>query len=461
MVARLILLCIYLMLTSLNGLRRTNLPRVVLHRRFTAKIASTEYLFVAPEKDASTSRAVAQLQSLRPHIKLIQMKDKTQKDLSTCLWSVFRDGLQLDATILQPHFLGKHQLSDEETAAKWMSAIMQRLDFATNPQSLPYMDGGNGLLREELQTAISIVQRSAFLIRSLQKKLLSQADFSGETKNDKTPVTVADLSVQALIIDTLSAAFPNDRFIAEEDSGLVRTSADIRNTALSVLSSATGETWDADRLYVALDKGSKASVKTPDVEQRVWVLDPIDGTKGFLRGEHCCTGLGLLIQGKTALSVLGCPNLNLPRLLERDGSAVIDIGTIDAPLRTDSQDIPLIPHPDCGSLYYAVTGQGAFARALAMPHGAAYEVTTSGVSDASRAVLCESAEAAFGDRRVSARTSQLLGAIPDFVRIDGKTAWVYLICTCYHHDDVVYGLDAIRRKLVRHVLLSLSTRAKF
>jgi 3'-phosphoadenosine 5'-phosphosulfate (PAPS) 3'-phosphatase len=408
MATGLILLSISSMLASINGLRRIGFPKVARYRHFAVNTAEVEYLLVPPGRDASSCRALAHLQSSRPELKLIhhiQTNDRSFGDPVAYMWSAFRDGLQLDATLLHPHFLGKHQLSGEETAAKWIAAITQRLEFVRNPQSLPYICGDDALLGKELQTAISIVQ----------------ANFSGETKDDKTPVTVADLSVQALIIDSLSTAFPNDRFIAEEDSGLVRTNADIRNTVLSILRSATGDTWSADRLYAALDKGSKDGPKTPSVEQRVWVLDPIDGTKGFLRGEHCCTGLGLLIDGRTALSVLGCPNLNLQRLLERDGSAVINIGAIDAYLLTDSLDIPEIPHPDCGSLYYAVTGQGAFARTLTMPLGAAYEVTTSGVTDASRAVLCESAEAAFGDRRVSARTSQLLGATSDFVRIDGKT----------------------------------------
>jgi 3'(2'), 5'-bisphosphate nucleotidase len=449
MTVHLVLFGICSMLASVIGFRRVVLPRVVQNRRITATVtAEVEYLLVSMQRGAILNKVVAQLQSLRPQLKLVQLEE-TYEEPGSYIWSVFRDGLQLDATVLSQHFLGKHQLSDDETAAKWAAAINQRVGFTKNPQSLPHMYGDDALLGRELQVAISIVQRSAFLIRSLQVKLLSQTDFSGETKEDKTPVTVADLTVQALIIDALRTAFPQDRFIAEEDSGLVRTNAEIRSTVLAILHSATGEVWSADRLYTALDKGSKDSINKPNSEQRVWVLDPIDGTKGFLRGEHCCTGLGLLIQGKTALSVLGCPNLNLQRLLQRDGGAVIDVGAIDAPLLTYSDELYEIPHPDCGSVYYAITGQGAFARALAMPHGAAFEVTTSGVADASKAVLCESAEAAFGDRRVSARTSQLLGVTSDFVRIDGKTECILFCvdCTCIH--GVVQCPPSIDTKLIR------------
>ena len=42
---------------------------------------------------------------------------------------------------------------------------------------------------------------------------------------------------------------------------------------------------------------------------RYWTLDPIDGTKGFLRGEQYAVALGLIEDGEVVLGVLGCPNL--------------------------------------------------------------------------------------------------------------------------------------------------------
>ncbi len=42
---------------------------------------------------------------------------------------------------------------------------------------------------------------------------------------------------------------------------------------------------------------------------RYWVLDPIDGTKGFLRGDQYAIALALIDDGDVVLGVLGCPNL--------------------------------------------------------------------------------------------------------------------------------------------------------
>lgn len=41
----------------------------------------------------------------------------------------------------------------------------------------------------------------------------------------------------------------------------------------------------------------------------MWTLDPIDGTKGFLRGEQYAVCLALIVDSVVELGVIGCPNL--------------------------------------------------------------------------------------------------------------------------------------------------------
>jgi len=41
----------------------------------------------------------------------------------------------------------------------------------------------------------------------------------------------------------------------------------------------------------------------------MWTIDPIDGTKGFLRGEQYAVCLSFLIDGNPIVGVIGCPNL--------------------------------------------------------------------------------------------------------------------------------------------------------
>ncbi|KAJ9064424.1 3'(2'),5'-bisphosphate nucleotidase [Entomophthora muscae] len=121
----------------------------------------------------------------------------------------------------------------------------------------------------------------------------------GETvvKDDKSPVTVADYSAQAVINTILSEKFPNDPIVGEEDADFSthprRKISDIPKTNEQILD--------------AIDKGNYQGGS----KGRFWTLDPIDGTKGFLRGGQFAVCLALIVNGSVELGVLGCPNLLL------------------------------------------------------------------------------------------------------------------------------------------------------
>jgi len=48
-----------------------------------------------------------------------------------------------------------------------------------------------------------------------------------------------------------------------------------------------------------------AAIRPPSL----WTLDPIDGTKGFLRREQYAIALAFIRDGRVELGVLGCPEL--------------------------------------------------------------------------------------------------------------------------------------------------------
>jgi hypothetical protein len=83
--------------------------------------------------------------------------------------------------------------------------------------------------------------------------------------------------------------------------------------------------------------------------------------------------------------------------------------------------------PETGSIFYAVTGMGAYGRSLSMPEGAGYEVEVSGFNRPfSELVLCESTEAAFGNRTVSAGVYRELGMKTEYLHIDGQCKYAVM-----------------------------------
>ena len=108
-------------------------------------------------------------------------------------------------------------------------------------------------------------------------------------KKDKSPVTVADFGSQALVARTLAEAFPDDP--DHRRGGLGRAAAarecgDPRPGAPACPRGPGRRRWRADGLDAGevcrwIDRGGASEYR-----DRFWTLDPIDGTKGFLRGEQ-------------------------------------------------------------------------------------------------------------------------------------------------------------------------------
>ena len=73
----------------------------------------------------------------------------------------------------------------------------------------------------EADFALKAVRQAALLVRQVQKELVSPA----MTKEDRSPVTVADFASQALVGRLLAETFPQDPLVAEEDSVTLREHA--------------------------------------------------------------------------------------------------------------------------------------------------------------------------------------------------------------------------------------------
>ena len=152
-------------------------------------------------------------------------------------------------------------------------------------------------LARELDVALAAVREAGLLCREVQAAI----DPGAMQKKDE-PVTVADYGSQALVCRALAAAFPADPVIGEEDSAELR---EVDNAALlaqvvtRVRERAPTPTWTTSA------NGSTGA--TPGALAPVLDPGPIDGTKGFLRGEQYAVGLALITDGEVVCSALACP----------------------------------------------------------------------------------------------------------------------------------------------------------
>lgn len=164
---------------------------------------------------------------------------------------------------------------------------------------------------KELEAAVNVVHRACRICVDVQKSLFSD-DGGVLEKNDNTPVTIADFSVQALISLELKKLFPWIPLVAEEDSAFLRSNnlADVVVNVVKDNTSFTHEQLTDDEVLEAIDRGGSNATAFEAKPATYWVLDPIDGTRGFVKGGSALyvVGLALIVEGETVLGVMGCPN---------------------------------------------------------------------------------------------------------------------------------------------------------
>src|SRR5260370_19774914 len=131
---------------------------------------------------------------------------------------------------------------------------------------------------KELQGALDAAQAAAVIIRSLYQKNLQVT-----TKADATPVTEADVRAEKAIRTVLNDRFPSYGFYGEE----------------------TGQH--------AIDAES------------VWLVDPIDGTKSFVRDcPFFSTQIALMREGRFVLGVSSAPAYGELPWAEEGGGAFLN-----------------------------------------------------------------------------------------------------------------------------------------
>jgi histidinol-phosphatase len=139
---------------------------------------------------------------------------------------------------------------------------------------------------QELQAALDAAQAAAEVIRSLYQK-----NIAVKTKSDASPVTEADVRAEEAIKTVLSQRFPSYGFYGEE----------------------TGQ------------HGMTA--------ESVWLVDPIDGTKSFVR--ECpffSTQIALMRAGKFVVGVSSAPAYGELAWAESGGGAFMN----DKPIRVSA-----------------------------------------------------------------------------------------------------------------------------
>lgn len=168
-------------------------------------------------------------------------------------------------------------------------------------------------LGREAEAAARLMGQAARLARTIQVNAAGRA-----TKADESPVTLVDFAVQAVVAWRLATQYRDDPLVGEEDASALREPTAAALLARVVEAARRAEPrLEVEELLNAIDRGRG------EPGARFWTLDPIDGTKGLLRGGQYVIALALVVEGQVQAGAIGCPRLALSRSGGSEGGVAV------------------------------------------------------------------------------------------------------------------------------------------
>ena len=146
----------------------------------------------------------------------------------------------------------------------------------------------------EIEVAVDLARKAAFATEAIRKNGIESMQ-----KGDGTPLTQADLVSQAVILAGLKKQFPEDKIKAEEElKGAVQDG--LKNAAVLTLRMLGVDDAEAHLKEFVNYRGNAGG-------RRIWMIDPIDGTKGFKKGLSYAIALGLYYGGRPQFGCMAVP----------------------------------------------------------------------------------------------------------------------------------------------------------
>ncbi len=219
------------------------------------------------------------------------------------------------------------------------------------------------------------------------------------TKDDRSPVTIADYAAQAIVATVLTERLGPILLVGEESSTFLRQPE--HRPHLEATLAAVQQLWShwtEDDLLRAIDIG-RGDAHHP----AFWTLDPIDGTKGFLRNQQYAVCLAYIESGQPTIGAMGCP------ALPRDFGASVDAAD---------------PR---GCLYTAARGDGVteeYCTAADDAEGTDRTSLTRPMHEPDDPIMiCASVEEAHSDQSATARVLAAINAEPEPLRLDSQAKY--------------------------------------
>lgn len=201
--------------------------------------------------------------------------------------------------------------------------------------------------QQELIIGSLLVKRASILSDKIIERVNENKDKHVYLKTDNSPVTISDYACQAVINHGIRLNFKDDLIIGEEDPESLEEQGneEFKKNILDIIYEVQETTKELNEKIGEIKNYQELynSIKTDEFEsekKRYWVLDPIDGTKGFINNRQYAICLSLIVDKEVVLGIIGCPNL------AEDFNPIVD------------------KSKNKGWIFYAIKGEGSYCASL-------------------------------------------------------------------------------------------------
>lgn len=252
----------------------------------------------------------------------------------------------------------------------------------------------------DLSAPLTAIRDAAKVCRHVQRDL---DRVRAMTKDDRSPVTIADYAAQAVVARALRSS-GHPCLVAEESAAFLRQPQHAAHLAATVAALSDSGAWpdaEPDDVLAAIETGAGEPLP-PDDDRPWWTLDPVDGTKGFVRGQQYAVALACIRRGRVILGMMACPNLSI----DHDAS-------VDAADRH-------------GTLYIAsgeTGGGGVMEWSLARPDGRRLPARGATGTPGRVPVLAESVESGHSDQSLSVQIMSRAAGEHRVLRLDSQAKY--------------------------------------
>jgi 3'(2'), 5'-bisphosphate nucleotidase len=151
----------------------------------------------------------------------------------------------------------------------------------------------------DFQPLFHAVRQAAVLCQRVQEHYLVSSDKGGHE-----PVTIADYGAQAILSRAISQYFPDDAILAEEQGGqfMELVSDEQRQEVIRLIGEILGAPVTQVEVVKWLDYGQNREAS------RTWVIDPIDGTKGYISMRNYAIAVGMMVDRIPVGGIIGTPS---------------------------------------------------------------------------------------------------------------------------------------------------------